>query len=92
MPSTFTYDCGNALQGASTDCGFESSESPALRGFVGGRWSQATTFLYLAQNRTGSMMQKSEAKSCKNGDTKSFVSDRLREALIETLRRFVLTK
>ena len=28
-------------------------KSPALRGFVAGRWSLATTSLYLAQNRTG---------------------------------------
>jgi len=35
------------------DCGFTTSESPALRGFVGGRWSQATTFLYLVLKSNG---------------------------------------
>ena len=29
------------------DCGFKTSESPALRGFVGGPWALATAALYL---------------------------------------------
>ena len=43
----------------------------------GALWAEggrtATTFLYLAQNRTGYIMRKSEAKSCKNGKRKSSV-------------------
>ena len=35
------------------DCGFKTSESPALRGFVGGRGRFATTSLYLVLKSNG---------------------------------------
>ena len=49
------------------DCGFQTSESPALRGFVGGLRALATAALYLAQNRMGYMMQKARQKVAKTG-------------------------
>lgn len=38
------------------------------------------------------MVQKSEAESCKNRNTKFFVSNRLRETIIETSRRAGITE
>ena len=35
------------LSRCTLDCGFKTSESPALRGFVGGPWALATAALYL---------------------------------------------
>ena len=35
------------------DCGFKTSESPALRGFVGGLWALATAALYLVLKSNG---------------------------------------
>ena len=35
------------------DCGFKTSESPALRGFVGGPWALATAALYLVLKSNG---------------------------------------
>ena len=45
------------------DCGFKTSESPALRGFVGGPMALATAALYLCFNRTAFLIQKSSLKS-----------------------------
>ena len=35
------------LSRCTLDCGFKTSESPALRGFEGGPWALATAALYL---------------------------------------------
>ena len=45
------------------DCGFKTSESPALRGFVAERGPVRGPSLYLYQNRTASTVQKSGLKS-----------------------------
>ena len=45
------------------DCGFKTSESPALRGFVAGLRTLATAALYLCFYRTAFTVQKSGLKS-----------------------------
>ena len=51
------------LSRCTLDCGFKTSESPALRGFVAERGPVRGTSLYLYQNRTASTVQKSGLKS-----------------------------
>ena len=41
------------LSRCTLDCGFKTSESPALRGFVGGPWALATAALYLVLKSNG---------------------------------------
>ena len=51
-----------------------------------------TQALYPAQNRTGYMMRKNEAKGCKSGNQKFSVNECLREAIIEIMLRIVLAE
>ncbi len=53
MPLTFTQDRENASPRCTLDCGFKTSESPALRGFVGGLRALATAALYLVLKSNG---------------------------------------
>ena len=41
------------LSRCTSDCGFQTSESPALRGFVAGPWALATAALYLVLKSNG---------------------------------------
>ena len=50
------------LSRCTLDCGFKTSESPALRGFVGGPWALATAALYLLYFRTGISPHKTSSK------------------------------
>ena len=54
------------LSRCTLDCGFQTPESPALRGFVGGSQALATAALYLCFNRTAISIQKIDSKSSKS--------------------------
>ena len=62
-PCLFGNQTAVFLKCAEIDCGFKTSESPALRGFVGGPWALATAALYLVLLSNGQI----RGESLRNG-------------------------